>query len=159
LQIVDMSAQNKTAAYPAELGSLDEEVASDVALLRQFMTDRERLFGKLFGRTLRRSAARDEILRLIILAFSKGQLLRASAYVRQCAHYATGPSIRREIDVLVDADLVLLKPDPSHRTAHLIIPTKKLIDFYNREMPRLRDEIKIVFSNDRSFVTRGSRKL
>lgn len=110
------------------------------------MENRERLLGKLFGRTLRRSAARDELLRLIILAFSKGQLLRPSAYVRQCAHYATGPSIRSEIDILVDADLVLLRPDPSHRTAYLVVPTKKLIDFYNREMPRLREEIEIIFS-------------
>ena len=141
-----MSAQNKTAALPAELGSLDEEVASDVALLRQFMANREQLLGKLFGRTLRRSAARDELLRLIILAFSKGQILRTNAYVRQCAHYATGPSIRREIEVLVEADLVLLKPDPNHRTAYLVVPTKKLIDFYNREMPRLREEVKNIFS-------------
>jgi hypothetical protein len=141
-----MSAQNKTAPIPAELGSLDEEVASDVAILRQFMAARERLFSKLFGRILRRSAARDELLRLIILAFSKGHILRTNAYVRQCAHYATGPSIRREIDILADADLVLLEPDPNHRSAYLVVPTKKLIDFYNNEMPRLREEIKNIFS-------------
>lgn len=115
------------------------------------MADREQLLNRLFGRKLRRSAARDELLRSIVLAFSKGQLLRVNTYVRQCAHYATGPSIRREIDTLVDADLVLLKPDPNHRTAHLVVPTEKLIDFYNRVMPRLREQIQIIFPDDQSL--------
>lgn len=134
-------------AATAEWGSLDPEVARDVALLREFTNDRERIMRKLFGRTLRRSAARDEIIRLVVLAFAKGQILRLSSYVRLCAPYATGPSIRSEVELLVQLGLVLLLPDPAHKRANLLAPTKKLIDFYSREMPRLRDEVERLLLN------------
>ncbi|MBV8817341.1 MAG: hypothetical protein JO022_03225 [Acidobacteriaceae bacterium] len=131
----------------AEFGALDPEVAQDIALLREFAANRQRQLNRLLGRNLRHSPLRDELLRLIILSFAASRHQRISFYVRSCAVYATEPSVRIEIEQLASAGLILLTRDRLHSRALLVVPTCKLVRFYNEQMPRLRHEVMSLLSN------------
>lgn len=136
-----MTARAVEDALPAEPGSLDPEVARDVALLRQFAMNRERAMAGLFGRKMRVSPARDELLRLIILAFSEGHCFRTSYYREACSYFESGQAVTREIGVLESCGLVQLQTDPRFVRARIVVPTRKLVDFYNTQMPRLRTAV------------------
>ncbi len=126
---------------PAEAGSLDAEVARDVALLRQFAINREKAMAGLFGRKLRVSPARDELLRLIVVAFAEGHCFRTSYYREACAYFESGQAVNREIAVLETCGLVVLQTDPRFARARILVPTRRLVAFYNTQMPRLRTEV------------------
>jgi len=132
---------NISPVSAAPLGTLDSEVARDLQLLRDFIKARERHMHMLFGRTLRHSATRDELMRLIVLAFSTDRILGVSAYIRLCSGYATAPTVRAELSTMEDARLIILEPQNGRRSA-LVLPTRKLIDFYNRQLPRLREDFR-----------------
>lgn len=114
-------------------------------MLRKFAINRDRVMSQLFDGPLRRSAARDELLRLILLRFADGHLMRTSYYVKTCANYATPPSIRAELDIISQAGLTVYRRD-DHRSP-FVVPSEKLIDFYNFQMPRLRDEVLALLSD------------
>ena len=122
-------------------GTLKPEVASAIATLQVFFMNREKLMSKLFGRALRRSAFRDELLRTIMLEFARDQHRRMAFYIRACSSQATAPSVRSELDLLAAAGLIELVREPFDMRATLVMPTTKLVDFYNNQMPRLRDEV------------------
>ncbi len=126
---------------PAEPGTLEREVGGDVALLHAFAANRERAMVGLFGRRMRISPARDELLRLIVLAFSEGRLCRTSYYRECCSYFESGQAVSREIGVLESSGLVVLQPDPRFARARIVVPTRRLVEFYNTQMPRLRAEV------------------
>ncbi|MGI4942932.1 MAG: hypothetical protein ACRYHQ_20600 [Janthinobacterium lividum] len=136
-----MTAREAEEALPAEPGSLEAEVARDVALLRQFAINRERAMAGMFGRKMRVSPARDELLRLIVVAFSEGHCFRTSYYREACSYFESGQAVAREIGVLESCGLVLLQTDPRFVRARIVVPTRKLVAFYNTQMPRLRTEV------------------
>jgi hypothetical protein len=125
----------------AEFDTLDAQAAADIGLLREFTLNRERHMARLFGRTVRRSPLRDELLRLVMLNFAQGALERVATYVRACADFATGPSVRSEIETLVSTGVVVLVRDEMHPRAYLVAPTTRVVAFYNEQMPRLRHEL------------------
>jgi hypothetical protein len=150
---------NNPKVTVAPLDSLDPQVAADIIVLREFTMNRERHMAQLFGRKVRRSPARDELLRLITLALSRREHLRVSTYLRICRDFASGPSIRAEIDTLVHAGLVILDRDPAHPRAFLVLPTTKLVTFYNEQLPRLRDEVAQLLQIPELSETHPSRLL
>lgn len=123
----------------AKLGSLDLEVAHDLKLLRDFIEARERHMRRLFGRNVRRSPTRDEILRIVVLAFSECRFLHVSSCIQLCSGYATAPTVRSELALMAEAGLVLFQADAAENRSAYVIPTEKLVEFYNREIPRLRE--------------------
>ncbi len=133
----------------ADVGLLSEVVASDVAMLQRFFAARERQMSILFGRTLRRHPVRDELMRLLILEYAAGRRRRPAHYIKECASLATAPSVRSELHLLEHAGLVKMIDDDSHQGASLVAPTRKLIDFYNGQMPRLRETILELLEFDR----------
>lgn len=130
----------------AEIGSLDAEAGRDLALLQQFALSRERAMNKLFGRRLRGNPARDELLRLIVVAFSEGHCFRTSYYRQSCTYFENGEAVNREIAVLVSSGLVLLRTDPRFARAQIVVPTRRLVAFYNTQMPRLRAQAMALLS-------------
>ena len=132
----------------APFGSLDPEVARDIALLREFAANRHRHMNRLLGRTLRHSPLRDELIRLILLSFATSRHQRLAFYVRACTAYATEPWVRVEVDRLVSEGLIILTRDELHPRALLINPTVKLIEFYNHYMARLRSEVTLLLSGE-----------
>ncbi len=125
----------------ADVGLLSEDVAADVAMLQNFFATRERQMSALFGKTLRRHPVRDELMRLLILEYAAGRRRRPAHYIKECASLATAPSVRSELHLLEHSGLVKLIDDVSHKGASLVAPTRKLIDFYNDQMPRLREAV------------------
>lgn len=125
------------ATEPAEPGSLSVEAALGASTLMSFAAGRDRAMERLFGRKLRRSRSRDELLRLIILTFADGRTQRMLHYQRMCTHLATAPVIRAELTTMAMCGVVLLERDPTHQQALLVVPTRKLVDFYNTEISQL----------------------
>lgn len=125
---------------PAQPGSLDREVASDLALLRKFVANRERHLEALFGRQTRQSLLRDEVLRLSVVLFGVGRTETVSYYVRKCSNLGTAPSVRYVIRIMEQAGLAILDMGKSSKSP-TVHPTEKLITFYNDRIPRLRDDI------------------
>ena len=95
----------------------------------------------LFGRKMRVSPARDELLRLIVVAFSEGHCFRTSYYREACSYFESGQAVSREIGVLESCGLIQLQTDPRFLRARIVVPTRKLVAFYNTQMPRLRTEV------------------
>ncbi|MBV9655822.1 MAG: hypothetical protein JOZ42_14805 [Acetobacteraceae bacterium] len=140
-QRVEFSGKREAPTEPADFGSLDPEVSRDLAVLQEFAANRERHIAGLFGRTVRADPLRDKLLRVILLAFAEGKHMRVSHFVEECRSHGTPPSVRASINFLVEGGLVQLEPDPSHPRARLVRPTRKLVHFYNEQMPRLREEV------------------
>ena len=76
-----------------------------------------------------------------MLQFAQGNRMRIAFYVRACSFQATAPSVRSELDLLAHAGLIELLDEPSDRRATFVVPTTKLVSFYNEQMPRLRREV------------------
>ena len=134
------SLDNKDSAI-AELGLLTDVVAADVAMLQNFFSARETQMAALFGRKLRRNPVRDELIRLVVLEYAAGRRRRPAYYIKKCASLATAPSIRSELYLLQHVGLIVMVDDVTHAKASLAAPTRKLIDFYNFQMPGLRQTI------------------
>lgn len=136
-----MAARRRAESGVADFGTLNAQAAEDIAVMQEFLSNRDRIMSSLFGRSLRRNPTRDELLRQIMLQFAQGNRRRIAFYVRACSFQATAPSVRSELDLLVHTDLVELMDEPSDRRATLVAPTTKLVSFYNEQMPRLRNEV------------------
>ena len=127
---------------PADAGSLDPEVASDIRILDEFLRDRDRALGRLMGRRVKPSPVRDTLVRQIILNFAEGRIERIAAYQKSAPAPATKTGIRRDLDLLEATGLIFQRPDPSDARAVLVVPSTKLVQFYNDAMPRLASEIR-----------------
>ncbi len=136
-----VAAPKRVESGIADFGTLDAQAAQDIALMQEFLSNRDRVMAGLFGKSLRRNPTRDELLRQIMLQFAQGHRRRIAFYVRACSFQATAPSVRSELDLLVHTDLVELLDEPSDRRATLVAATTKLVSFYNDQMPRLRREV------------------
>jgi hypothetical protein len=141
----DTSGRSKSLALKdpqiAELGLLTDIVAADVAMLQSFFSAREAQMATLFGRKLRRNPVRDELIRLVVLEYAAGHRRRPAYYIKKCASLATAPSVRSELHLLQHVGLIVMIRDATHAKASLVAPTQRLIDFYNFQMPGLRQTI------------------
>jgi len=125
----------------AEMGTLSQEVADDVGILQEFFRNRDQLMAGLFGSKLRRSPTRDELIRQIVLQFAQGSRRNIAFYAHACSYLATEPSVRSELELLAHKGLVRFIDEPANKRSKVVAPTKRLIQFYNVQMPRLRTEV------------------
>lgn len=126
------------APQAAPPGSLNPTVVADLKALRELDRIRDQLWHKLLGRNFARSAVREEVVRLAVLAFGEGHFYQVSDFVRLCRPYATAPTVRTEIERLVESGVVVRDPDGRSAIIH---PTDRLIAFYNHYTPWFRDRV------------------
>ncbi len=129
---------------PATSGSLSAEALADLIALRKFFETRENALELLFGRKLNRSPIRDELMRLIAIEFGFGRNRSFDFYRRTCAHVDSSSEIERELYLLEELAIVILSPSDKDRRTLLVLPSKRLIDWYSRVMPPLMEEVKLV---------------
>ena len=125
----------------ADLGTLHPEAASDIIVLHEFMLNRDRLLQGLFGRKLRRNPVRDDLIRRIMIEFARGGHQRVPYYIKAVTVSAAPATIRTELELLMHSGLIELQAELADKRTSLVVPTTKLVNFYNEQMPRLRVEV------------------
>jgi hypothetical protein len=128
-------------AQEASLGSLDAGPLNDLIVLSQFELNRDKLFAKLFGTRLRRSRLREELLRTILVEFGLKRVRPINFYKRTLSDLGSATAIRMEIDLLACLKLLVVKNHPTNARQSQVVPTVKMIAFYNSEMPRIAPEL------------------
>jgi hypothetical protein len=129
----------------AEPGSLPRQVLIDLILMRDFLDARQRAFYALFGRPLKHSALRDELIRSCVIEFGLGRSHRISYYQHHCAAFGSASAVLREVHTLKGLRVLVTKQDPENLTALLVLPTARLIDFSANKMTSLVDDITLIF--------------
>ena len=119
----------------AAVGPLQPLALALAEHIQWFYNERDQGLNELLGRTLPRSAVRDELIRAIVIAFGYGQAHHVSDYQRDLVKFRGRTAVREELDLLASLRLVDLLPDARDRRAILVKPTQRLIDWYNRSAP------------------------
>ena len=125
----------------AEPGSLPRQTLVDLMLMRDFFGARDAALHHLFGRSLKRSALRDEIIRSCVIEFGLGRIHRISYYQVHCSDFGSDTSIKNEIRTLVNLRVFFARRDPENAKALLVSPTTRLISFYKNTMSSLVEDI------------------
>ena len=88
---------------------------------------------------------RDMLLRLSVIEWGHGRTHSIYWYQREGKPIAGRTVIRTEIMRLVSRGALSIGPSPDSRKALLVRPTRKLLDFYATQMPRLREIVQSLF--------------
>lgn len=120
---------------PANDNALSRDAALSLRLLHWFLESREDAIAGLIGDDYRPDPLRDELMRLICLNFAEGSMWRLPDYQKDLGARWTQDAVAVAVAALDAADLVSI--DVHSSTAGLIRPTKRLISFYNKNMPEV----------------------
>lgn len=115
--------------------SLNREAALSLRLLHWFLESREEAIAELIGPGYRPDSLRDELMRSVCLHFSHGHVRDLVDYQQDLASRHAAPSVAAAFEVLALVHLVTIDHDAPVGSAKLIKPTKRLISFYNKNMP------------------------
>ncbi len=125
----------------AEEGSLAPGALADLIAVRNFMTARQTALAGLFGRKLPPSFLREELTRAVVIEFGFGRSRTIAHYVGACAAGGSPAEVDSELRLLEELGLVLLPTEGKDPRGGRVVPTKKLIDWYSKTMPRLMEEV------------------
>lgn len=117
--------------------SLNREAALSLRLLHWFLESREGAIAELIGPDYRPDPLRDELMRLVCLNFAEGQARSLRQYQDDLISRWTNAAIEEAVDALSSAHLVMSDPKRDVERRGLIWPTKRLVSFYNTQMPEL----------------------
>ena len=133
----------KESARP---GSLAADALADLVVLQEFAQDRDRALQRLFGQRLGRSHLRDELIRLVVIDFGLGQSRSLRAYQKACAPIGSASATREACRMMSDLGLFVLAsvPRDKSRSATLVLPTQRLVDWYSAQMPKMLDQVQLV---------------
>lgn len=132
----------KGTSPPAPFGLLDSAAFRTAVLLEEFFLTRDQALQRGLGRVLKRSPVREQLIRTIILQYAVGLSRHLSFYQEQLADLSGRSSVAAEARLLVDAGLVVLRTDPADKRAQSVLPTVRMIAWYNEETARIREESK-----------------
>jgi hypothetical protein len=128
-------------AQEAPPGSLEAGPLNDLIVLRQFELNRDKVLARLFGVKLRRSRLREEMLRILVIEFGLGHTRQVSFFIKECKALGSASAVRLEISRLCSLGLTILRDDPEDARSARVVPTQKIISFYNTQMPRISPEL------------------
>ena len=117
--------------------SLSRDAALSLRLLHWFLESREDAIAELIGADYRPDPLRDELMRLVCLNFAEGQVRRLCDYQTDLAARWTQQSVAAAVDALDTANLVAIEADATGDASGSIRPTRRLVSFYNKNMPEV----------------------
>ncbi len=120
---------------PANDNALSRDAALSLRLLHWFLESREDAIAGLIGTGYRPDALRDQLMRLICLNFAEGCLWRLPDYQKDLGARWTQSAVAMAVTALDAADLIAI--DVNGPSTGLIRPTRRLISFYNKNMPEV----------------------
>jgi hypothetical protein len=130
------------AGEPAPFGSLNPEAIEVVrTLMALSMAMEEQQQVLLYGRKLRRSYARDKMVRTMITEFGEGRLLTIADYQRLLADQASKNTVRADAMLLAELGVAVLEHTDDQPPAVRLRPTTRAVVAYNTALHSLRDGI------------------
>ena len=139
----------RLASLPATPGSLHPRVVGDLRLLLQFFADREILWRQQFGPRLKPTPLRDLLVRTVLLDFGEGKRPHVADYQRMLKGQVAAATIRNELRRFEDSGLIVVVPEAADRRQRAVLPTEKLVRFYNDVVPSLIEVLEEILARRR----------
>lgn len=121
---------------PAELGSASRELCVLVVSLQDYYDRRDVLFRELIGRDFGRHRLTEDLIRRIVVQFCRGHIGRVQDWQAAMTDNGSRGSFRASLRLLEASDLVIIQAGKDRR-ARLVWPTRRLIDWYETQLPLL----------------------
>lgn len=122
----------------ASPGTLDATDLRDIKLIEDCLAWRDTAVERLFGRRRPRNPLRDGIIRRVVIRFGEGALESLAYYQRACTRLGSETAIRREVHLLEDFGLIILRAAQDRKRVIVVVPTQRLLDWYAWSLNDLR---------------------
>jgi hypothetical protein len=134
----------RAPSVPAEPGGLPAEIVQDLHRLQRFAEQRHERLKGLMGPHYRGNLTEDAILRAVLIGYAEGRPVQGVDCVAAARRWAPRATAYREIARLVGTGIILYRRKPGGRRA-MLWPCERLVTFYAREMPSLREQVRQLF--------------
>lgn len=127
---------------PATPKSFTADAALMLKLLKRFSEAQAEELRELLGPLYKPNQLGVELMRQVCLSVTTGETKHVAGLQRDLKLYGGRATISRALQMLDQAGLVVIAPDPRKANAARVVPSERLARFYNRGAPGVIRELR-----------------